>query len=242
MVPWRSRASALSLRRDGRRWTLWTAGVVVTFGAPDRCARGAGAAGRPRRGVLPGSRGRRAAHPGGARAREPWCRSGASGARRGSPERAAAPEGVALGLLGDLVGHDESELLAETGPGASARAARRVARRRGGGADGAPRRPPGRLLVRPRPQGGRPAGRATAWRTCCSRCARTRRASPRSPTSTSPGRRGGSAGGCPSARAGAGRGADGSPRDASPTREPRPGRTVMFRRRGGSWGPVGWSS
>jgi hypothetical protein len=31
---WRERASEATLRRDGRRWTLWTAGVAIGFGAP----------------------------------------------------------------------------------------------------------------------------------------------------------------------------------------------------------------
>ena len=31
---WRERASARTLRRDGRRWTAWTAGVVVSFSVP----------------------------------------------------------------------------------------------------------------------------------------------------------------------------------------------------------------
>ena len=114
MVPWRRRASALSLRRDGRHWTLWTAGVIVTFGAPaaalmalEPLAAPAAAfflahgvavlhiqAGRGARAVVPIGSDRSASL-------KPGARSG--------------PEGVALGLLGDLVGHDERDLLAETG-------------------------------------------------------------------------------------------------------------------------------
>jgi hypothetical protein len=33
-LSWRRRASAATLRRDDRRWTLWTAAVVVAFAAP----------------------------------------------------------------------------------------------------------------------------------------------------------------------------------------------------------------
>ena len=33
-LPWRERATEATLRRDGRRWTLWTAGILLTFGAP----------------------------------------------------------------------------------------------------------------------------------------------------------------------------------------------------------------
>src|SRR5437016_13139635 len=31
---WRERASEATLRRDGRRWTLWTVGILIIFGAP----------------------------------------------------------------------------------------------------------------------------------------------------------------------------------------------------------------
>ncbi|MDP9227581.1 MAG: hypothetical protein M3M99_00845, partial [Actinomycetota bacterium] len=33
-IPWRRRMGERALRREGRRWTLWSAGVVATFGAP----------------------------------------------------------------------------------------------------------------------------------------------------------------------------------------------------------------
>src|SRR2546423_7144834 len=33
-LPWRRPATATTLRRDGRRWTLWTGGVILTFGVP----------------------------------------------------------------------------------------------------------------------------------------------------------------------------------------------------------------
>jgi hypothetical protein len=113
-LSWRRPATLAMLRRDGRRWTFWTVGVVVSFGAP---------------GVL-------------ALALSPWlfpvtliffghgwaiCRmQAARGARAvvaiGS-ERSAArkpdaepgAEGVALGLLGDLLDHAERELLQRTG-------------------------------------------------------------------------------------------------------------------------------
>ena len=109
-LSWRERASAATLRHDGRRWTLWTAGVVATFGAPSLllvwleplmapfaavwAAHGYAVcrmqAGRAVRSVVPlGSRGREA---GDARA-----------------------ERVALGLLGDLLGHEERELMLRSG-------------------------------------------------------------------------------------------------------------------------------
>ena len=33
-MPWRRRASQRSLAREGRIWTLWSVGIVVTFGLP----------------------------------------------------------------------------------------------------------------------------------------------------------------------------------------------------------------
>ncbi len=113
-VPWRERASALTLRRDGRRWTLWSAGVVVTFGAPTAALVALEPLAAPAaafflaHGVavlhIQAGRGARAVVPIGSE------RSAASG-----PGAQSGPEGVALGLLGDLVGHAERDLLAETG-------------------------------------------------------------------------------------------------------------------------------
>jgi hypothetical protein len=105
---WRERAGEATLRRDGRRWTIWTLGLLITFGLPAlvvvaldvwlfpvALVLGAHAygicrlqAGRAVTSVVPlGSRG-----------------SGAGG-----------PEAVALGLLGDLLGHDERDLLRRSG-------------------------------------------------------------------------------------------------------------------------------
>src|SRR3954452_24997292 len=33
-LSWRRPTSADTLRRDGRRWTLWSGGVILTFGLP----------------------------------------------------------------------------------------------------------------------------------------------------------------------------------------------------------------
>jgi hypothetical protein len=121
-IPWRRRTSEGTLRRDGRRWTLWSAGVVVTFGVPGAAlialeplatpaavfflAHGAAVlhiqAGRGARAVVPigsersASRNDGQAGPGG-EAEEP------------------APDVVALGLLADLVGREQLELLFDTG-------------------------------------------------------------------------------------------------------------------------------
>ena len=109
-LSWRERASGATLRRDGRRWTLWTAGVVATFGAPSLmlvwleplmapfaavwAAHGYAVcrmqAGRAVRSVVPlGSRGGAGTDPG--------------------------AERVALGLLGDLLGHEERDLMLRSG-------------------------------------------------------------------------------------------------------------------------------
>ena len=115
----RERADERAVRRDGRRWTTWTTWVVVLFGAPGLvllwiepwtfpvallCLVHAWAvpslqARRGARSVVPIGSGRSAA------------RSAATGESTGS----AGPERVALGLLADLVGHDDRDLLRATG-------------------------------------------------------------------------------------------------------------------------------
>jgi hypothetical protein len=111
---WRESATERTLRRDGRRWTAWSFWVVVIFTAPGAlliwlepltfpaaliCFAHAIAipwmqAGRGARSVVPIGSERSAARAG------------------GSDPRA---ERVALGLLGDLVGHEQRELVADTG-------------------------------------------------------------------------------------------------------------------------------
>jgi hypothetical protein len=104
---WRERASEATLRRHGRRWTLWTAGILITFGAPAVLVVVLDAwlfpvalvllahawlicrlqAGRSVTSIVPLDRG---------------------GAGGGS-------EAIALGLLGDLLDNDERELLRRSG-------------------------------------------------------------------------------------------------------------------------------
>ena len=111
---WRENPSERTLRRDERLWTAWTTIVVVGFVAPAAlllwlepltfpvaaiCLAHAWAI--P---MLYARRGARSVVPIG---------SAASAARRpGADSRA---EGVALGLLGDLVGHEARELAHDTG-------------------------------------------------------------------------------------------------------------------------------
>jgi len=113
-LTWRQRASERTLRRDGRLWTLWTAGVVVTFGAPAALLVAIEPLATPAALFFAGHawaithlQARR-----GARAVVPIGGPG-SAARRADADPVA--ERVALGLLGDLLGHDERELAAATG-------------------------------------------------------------------------------------------------------------------------------
>ena len=133
-VPWRRRASERSLRRDGRRWTLWSVGVVVTFGVPtaalvalEPLAAPAAAvflghglavlriqAGRGARAVVPIGSERSAARRG---RREDGSGRGNRAERGGVSglSEEPSPDAVALGLLADLVGHSERDLLMRTG-------------------------------------------------------------------------------------------------------------------------------
>lgn len=111
---WRREVDEASLRRDGRRWTAWTVAVVLVFTVPGvgllllspwtlPVALGCFA----HAWIVPWLQARRGA------------RSVVSlGSERGAPRSAGrdpAAEGVALGLLGDLVGHRERELVRSCG-------------------------------------------------------------------------------------------------------------------------------
>jgi hypothetical protein len=107
---WRDEVSGETLRRDGRRWTAWTTWVVAVFTAPGigllllspwtlPVALGCFA----HAWIVPWLQARR-----GARSVVPL---GSERARTGTPDA----ERVALGLLGDLVGHRERDLLRRTG-------------------------------------------------------------------------------------------------------------------------------
>jgi hypothetical protein len=103
---WRRRADEELLRREGRRWTLWTSGVVVTFLVP---------------GVL-------------LLALSPWtfpvalasfghawvinelyARRGARSVVPGLGTPTSEAERAAMGLLGDLMGHRDRDLVGRTG-------------------------------------------------------------------------------------------------------------------------------
>jgi hypothetical protein len=104
-MPWRRRASERTLAREGRIWTLWSVGVVVTFGLPAVLLVWIEPLAFPASAIFLGH-GIAVLH---VQARR--------GARAVKPLGKAAngPEWTALGLLGDLVGHDARELLTKTG-------------------------------------------------------------------------------------------------------------------------------
>jgi hypothetical protein len=108
---WREHATEATLRRDGRRWTLWTVAVLISFGAPAVVLLALNPLLFPAALIL-------VAHA--------WliCRLQAGRAvtsvlalKPGGPGSAPTPgpDSVALGLLGDLLGHEERELMQRSG-------------------------------------------------------------------------------------------------------------------------------
>ena len=108
-MPWRRRASERSLSREGRIWTLWSVGIVVTFGLPAALLIWIEPLAAPVAAIFLGH---------GIAVLHLQARRGARGVKpigRGA-RRAERPEAErALGLLGDLLGHDARDLLGETG-------------------------------------------------------------------------------------------------------------------------------
>jgi hypothetical protein len=104
-MPWRRRASERSLGREGRIWTLWSVGIVLTFGLPAALLVWIEPLAFPVSLIFLGH---------GVAVLHLQARRGARGVKPIGP--AASPaDRVALGLVGDLVGHDARDLLAETG-------------------------------------------------------------------------------------------------------------------------------
>ena len=104
-MPWRRRASDRTLAREGWIWTLWSVGIVVTFGAPAALLIWIEPLAAPASVIFAGH---------GLAVLHLQARRGARGVK---PLQAAEgrAERAALGLLGDLVGHDSRGLLRETG-------------------------------------------------------------------------------------------------------------------------------
>jgi hypothetical protein len=111
---WREPASERTLRRDGRLWTAWTAGIAATFAAPAALLVWIEPLAAPAALIfvahgyaithLQARRGARAVVP-----------IGGPGSAALRPEAEPEAERVALGLLGDLLGHGARELAGETG-------------------------------------------------------------------------------------------------------------------------------
>jgi hypothetical protein len=110
---WRREVTARTLRRDGRRWTAQTAWIVVVFATPGVVLQFLSPLTLPVAllcfahawliPLLQARRGGRSVVPiGSERSASP-------------PTGAGAADRVALGLLGDLVGHAERDLVARTG-------------------------------------------------------------------------------------------------------------------------------
>lgn len=105
VMPWRRRASEKSLAKEGRIWTLWSAGVIVTFSLPAALLIWVEPLAFPVAVIFVGH---------GIAVLHLQASRGARGVKPiGDPE--TGPERTALGLLGDLVGHETRELLQETG-------------------------------------------------------------------------------------------------------------------------------
>jgi hypothetical protein len=111
---WRPRAGERELRREGRLWTLWTGAIVVTFATPgvvllwlEPLTAPVALACFAHGWVIPDLYARR-----GARSVVPIGSERSASRARDADGRA---EGIALGLLGDLVGHEQRGLLGATG-------------------------------------------------------------------------------------------------------------------------------
>jgi hypothetical protein len=104
--PWRRRASDRTLRAEGRLWTLWSFGILVTFGLPAALLIWLEPLAFPVSAIFLGH---------GIAVLHLQARRGARGIRPLMASGESGPERVAYGLLADLVGHEERELLAQSG-------------------------------------------------------------------------------------------------------------------------------
>jgi hypothetical protein len=104
--PWRKRASDRSLQTEGRLWTLWSIGIMVTFGLPAALLVWLEPLAFPVSAIFLGH---------GLAVLHLQARRGARGVRPLTRNRESGPELAALGLLGDLVGHEERDLLRASG-------------------------------------------------------------------------------------------------------------------------------
>src|SRR6186997_1895488 len=104
-MPWRRRASQRSMAREGRIWTLWSVGIVVTFGLPAGLLIWIQPLAFPVSAIFLGH---------GLAVLHLQARGGAHGVKP-IGTAATSEDRAALGLLGDLIGHDARKLLGDTG-------------------------------------------------------------------------------------------------------------------------------
>jgi hypothetical protein len=105
-MPWRRRASQRSLAREGRIWTLWSVALIVTFGLPAALLIWIQPLAFPVAAIF-------LSHA--VAVLHLQARRGARGVKPIDGTGDSRAERTALGLLGDLVGHEERDLLTETG-------------------------------------------------------------------------------------------------------------------------------
>ena len=104
-MPWRRRASERSLGKEGRIWTLWSVGVVLTFGLPAALLVWIQPLAFPVSAIF-------LAH--GIAVLHLQARRGARGVKPIGPAE-DPPARAALGLLGDLMAHEHRDLVGQTG-------------------------------------------------------------------------------------------------------------------------------
>jgi hypothetical protein len=104
-MPWRRRVSERSIEKEGRIWTLWSVGVIVTFALPAALLIWVEPLAFPVSAIFLGH---------GLAVLHLQARRGARGVKP-IAEPAGPEDRTALGLLADLVGHEERSLLAQTG-------------------------------------------------------------------------------------------------------------------------------
>ena len=104
-MPWRRRASERSLEKEGRIWTLWSVGVVITFGLPAAILVVIQPLAFPVSAIFLGH---------GIAVLHLQARRGACGVKPIGPAE-DPPARIALGLLGDLVTHEYRDLVTQTG-------------------------------------------------------------------------------------------------------------------------------
>jgi hypothetical protein len=120
---WRESATERTLRRDGRRWTAWTASVVFAFATPALVLLAIEPLTFPAAAIclahaiavpwIQARRGARSPVPIGSP--QPPAAAPGRSADQAVTDRETGSDRIALGLLGDLLGHESRDLVASTG-------------------------------------------------------------------------------------------------------------------------------